>query len=495
MTSDCVIIGGGLSGLVDAILLAETGRRIVVLEQHRVLGGYLQQFKRGNRTFDVGFHYMGSTRPGRPMRQFLEYLRVWDRIQVVPFPDDAAIEVRSNARAFAYPARFDLFREKALRAWPHERAAIERFTGDIEHACTLFKWFALRKNCTYQRTPETGLFAGSLKDYLDALVTDGWLKQVLGLQTFSLGTFPHETPWFKHILAFRSNFDLTSRIVGGGGALVRALYERGRELGVDYRCGADVVRLECDGRVVRAALTSKDERFEADLFIAACPPKAIVRCIGDAHMPQLFKNRILSMRDSRGAFQLFLSLKAPLRSIGSTCYFVHDRAEAGSEVPINTVLLTYPYAVETGEGGSADNGPRVESMVYMDYALFAKWAGRPVMQRGPEYASFKDAIARRVVRMLSTVAPELPELIDKVYTSTPLTDEWYTRNDGGGVFGISHDIGQVGIDRPQTRARLRNLFFTGQSIMMPGICGVCINAFDTCSAIRGDNALFEAVAV
>ena len=33
--------------------------------------------------------------------------------------------------------------------------------------------------------------------------------------------------------------------------------------------------------------------------------------------------------------------------------------------------------------------------------------------------------------------------------------------------------------------RLRNLFFSGASVTMPGICGVFINAFDTCSAITG----------
>src|SRR6185503_20421000 len=98
---DVLVIGAGISGLVDAILLAEAGRRVLVLEQHSIPGGYLQQFTRKKTTFDVGFHYMGSTAPGRPMRQFLEHLRVWERLKVVPFPADAAIEVRRGARSFA----------------------------------------------------------------------------------------------------------------------------------------------------------------------------------------------------------------------------------------------------------------------------------------------------------------------------------------------------------------------------------------------------------
>ncbi len=68
MSADAIVVGAGLSGLVDAILLAETGRRVLVLEQHTIPGGYLQQFTRRGTVFDVGFHYLGSTDAGRPLR-------------------------------------------------------------------------------------------------------------------------------------------------------------------------------------------------------------------------------------------------------------------------------------------------------------------------------------------------------------------------------------------------------------------------------------------
>jgi hypothetical protein len=68
------------------------------------------------------------------------------------------------------------------------------------------------------------------------------------------------------------------------------------------------------------------------------------------------------------------------------------------------------------------------------------------------------------------------------------------RTEKGGVFGISHDVGQQGTNRPMVRMRLKNLFFTGHSITMPGICGTFINAFDSCEAIRDDDALFDQAA-
>jgi phytoene dehydrogenase-like protein len=485
-----VIVGAGISGLVDAILLAETGREVSVLEQHTIPGGYLQQFARKKTVFDVGFHYMGSTSPGRPMRQFLEHLGIWERLRILPLPEDGAIDVQRGTQRFGYPLRFASFHEKALATWPHERAAVERLVSDAEAVCAEFKWFALKLGREYQHPMDLPFPPLSLAQYLDGFVADPWLREVLEFQTFNLGLFANEIPWTKHLLAFRSNFDETSRIDGGGGALVDALVARGRELGVRYHFGTDVVSYECEGRQVRAALTARGERHEADLFVAACHPKVVMRALTDEQLQPMFKERVLEMKDSRGAFQLFLRLKSPLRSLGSHCLMLTDDEELRGQPPLPTILVVSPLEAEHSERGA----PRLEAMTYFDHSLFEAWADKPLLKRGPDYEALKGALAKRVIAMIAKVAPDLPELILDCYTSTPLTDESYTRAAHGSVFGISHDISQQGKDRPQPRTRLKNLFFTGHSIMMPGICGTFINAFDTCEMIRGNGALFESVA-
>jgi len=487
--ADVVVIGAGISGLVDAILMAETGRRVVVLEQHTIPGGFLQQFTRKKTVFDVGFHYMGSTSPGRPMRQFLEHLGVWDRLRVLPLPEDAAIEVLHGERRFGYPLRFEAFHEKALATWPGSREVVEKLVSDTGAVCREFKWFDLKRGREYQHPQDLPFPPISLAEYLDGFVEDPWLREVLEFQTFNLGLFAPEAPWTKHLLAFRSNFDETSRVDGGGGALVDALVARGRELGVEYRFRTDVVGYDCEGREVRAAQSAAGERFEADLFLAACHPKVVLASLSDEDLKPMFKERVLSMKDSRGAFQVFLRLKRPLDSLGSHCLMITDDEELAGDPPLPTILVVKPLEEERADRGS----PRLEAMTYFDHGLFEAWADEPLMKRGADYEAFKARLADRVVAMIAKQAPELPELVLDRYSATPLTDESYTRSWKGGVFGISHDIGQQGRHRPQPRTRLKNLFFTGHSIMMPGICGVFINAFDTCEMLRGDGSLFESV--
>jgi len=489
VSPDVVIVGAGLSGLVDAILLAESGRTVRVLEQHKIPGGYLQQFQRKGTVFDVGFHYLGSTLPGRPMRQMMEHLRIWDRVTMLPFPEDAAIEVRHGALRFAFPSRFERFHEKAVATWPHARGAIDRFVGDVGALCAQFKWFALKKGVAYGHPLDLDLPPCSFDEYLRGLTDDPDVRDALSFQSFNLGLYGHEIPWVKYALAFRSNFDLTSRIDGGGGALVAALVARGEELGVEYRFRTDVAALDCEGRAVRAVVTADGERHEAELFVAACHPKPILRMIPDESVRPMYKDRVLRLKDSRGALQVFVRLKEPLDSLDATCLMIRDDAEAAASPPVDTLLVTYPSAVETVDRG----GPRLEAMSYVHQSAFARWRDLPVMRRGEEYERLKDALARRVIAVIARVAPELPGRIADVYTATPLSDEWYTRNEAGGVFGISHDVGQQGTNRPMPRLRLKNLFFTGHSITMAGICGTFINAFDTCDQIRGDGVLFEAL--
>jgi len=473
LNPDVCVIGAGLSGLTDAILLAEAGRKVLVLEHHSIPGGYLQQFRRKGTWFDVGFHWVGSTRPGRPLYKVLDHLQVLSRIEFEPYPEDAAIEYRSRGRSFAYPTRFDAFVEQALRTWPHEREGILRFAEEVEAECALTKWFDLRRDGEYDDSIFAKTDRRSLADRLDEWISDPWLHEVISMQAYNIGLDAASIPWPKFALVFRANFDDTSRIRGGGAAFVEALVERGKQLGVEYRFREGAARLDCTNRIVRAVLTEKGNRIEAEMFVAACHPKTVFRMIDDDVVGAAYKNRIFEMTDSCGAIQVFARLNRPLPSMGRTALLL-----AGE----NPLMVVHP----------ADD--KLEAMIYSTHEPFAQWSDRRVMRRGEEYERVKEAAVQSMIDHMALFIPELPDAIENVYGATPMSDEWYTRNEHGAVFGVNHDIAHQGMDRPAPRMRLKNLWFTGHSITLPGILGVMVNAFGTCDGLRGDGWLFDSVA-
>jgi all-trans-retinol 13,14-reductase len=58
---DAIVIGSGIGGLSIATILAKfSHQKILILEQHFILGGVTQEFKHQNFQWDVGLHYLGA---------------------------------------------------------------------------------------------------------------------------------------------------------------------------------------------------------------------------------------------------------------------------------------------------------------------------------------------------------------------------------------------------------------------------------------------------
>ena len=66
---DDIVIGSGMGGMTTAATLAALGRRVLVLEQHYVPGGFTHVFNRPGYSWDVGVHAVGEvTRHSMPGR-------------------------------------------------------------------------------------------------------------------------------------------------------------------------------------------------------------------------------------------------------------------------------------------------------------------------------------------------------------------------------------------------------------------------------------------
>src|SRR5215813_13057834 len=61
---DAVVIGGGIGGIVCANLLVRSRLKVLLVEQHYMLGGFCSTFKRAGFVFDAATHFyplLGNT--------------------------------------------------------------------------------------------------------------------------------------------------------------------------------------------------------------------------------------------------------------------------------------------------------------------------------------------------------------------------------------------------------------------------------------------------
>jgi all-trans-retinol 13,14-reductase len=123
---DYIVIGSGMGGMTTAALLSKLGRRVLVLEQHYVAGGFTHMFKRPGYRWDVGVHAVGEVTehslPGRVLHNLTDGKLAWASLGPVydafHFPGGFRID---------FPDGPKQFRENLVAAFPGERAAIDGY--------------------------------------------------------------------------------------------------------------------------------------------------------------------------------------------------------------------------------------------------------------------------------------------------------------------------------------------------------------------------------
>src|SRR5712692_9561618 len=122
---DAIIIGAGVGGLICANLLTRAGLKVLLIEQHYMVGGYCSTFRRAGYTFDAATHFyplLGnpSTITGALLGR-LGSRTTWVKMDPVDhfhFPDGSS---------FAVPADFDIYLASLKREFPDEASALDQF--------------------------------------------------------------------------------------------------------------------------------------------------------------------------------------------------------------------------------------------------------------------------------------------------------------------------------------------------------------------------------
>jgi len=98
---DTIVIGTGSGGCACANLLAQSGQRVLLLEQHYRTGGCTHSFRENGCEWDTGLHYTSAAmgdktkRPGGMMDFMSKGMQKWSRLddpydQIV-FPEDEQV--------------------------------------------------------------------------------------------------------------------------------------------------------------------------------------------------------------------------------------------------------------------------------------------------------------------------------------------------------------------------------------------------------------------
>ena len=464
---DVLIIGSGLGGLECGALLAKRGFKVLVLEGSNQPGGCMQSFRRGGLHYDTGLHYVGGLAPGGAMHEAFAELGLldlpWQRM------DEDFDHVIIGGRHFAFHQGYEAFVEGLAKDFPHQREALQSYVLRLQ-------------NITADDMDI------SAYDYLQQTFSDELLLNVVSAAAMKTELRRESLPLFNFAHTCSSYIESSWRLKGDGNLLVNKLISTIEEAGGEVRTNSKVVRLtEKEGRIT-SVTCSDGQTYEADYYISDIHPALLCQLLEDCpSVRKAFRRRMTSGENTCGMFTAQLCIKPDALRYFAHNVFVYDKPNVWTMTEENDPVKGVMISARVPEDGS-DKLRQIDLLTPMPWHECQAWSETKVGHRGDDYKAFCQQKTEECIALAEQYIPGLHDMVEQCYTSTPLTYRDYLGSPEGGAFGLRKDCRASMLSFHSVGTPLPNLLLTGQSIILPGIEGVTMTAFETCSKITHENA-------
>lgn len=454
-----LIIGSGLGGLACGTLLARRGYKVLVLERSCQPGGCMQSFRRGALHYDTGLHYVGGLAPGQAMHRAFTELGLmdlpWQRM------DEAFDHVIIGGRHFDFHQGYEAFAEGLAKDFPHQREALYSFVDRLQHIT------AEDMDVPAYR-------------YLQETFQDEMLLNVVSAAAMKTELRRESLPLFNFAHTCSSFIESSWRLQGDGNLLVYRLIGQIREAGGDVLTDSEVTQLtEVDGRIAWA-VTADGRTFAADHFISDIHPAVLCRLLeGCSSVRKAFRRRMAAAENTCGMFTAQLRLKDGALKYFAHNAFVYDSPNVWTMTEENDPVKGVMISARAPEDGS-DRLTQIDLLTPMPWHECAAWTDTKVGRRGDDYKALCQRKTTQCIRLAEQYIPGLGDMVERCYTSTPLTYRDYLGSPEGGAFGMRKDCRASMLSFHSVTTPVANLLLTGQSIILPGIEGTTMTAFETC---------------
>lgn len=476
---DCVIIGAGIGGLLCANLLARSGLRVLLVEQHFMVGGYCSAFKRGGYIFDAATHFyplLGNpnTMTGKVLAD-LEVSTSWikmDPVDQFHFPDGTT---------FSVSADFGTYLSHLKTSFPEEAAAIDSFFSLVRRVYLLGLLQFFRERPTEQLRPFLQL---SVQDVLDTFFRDVKLKLLLTADTGHWGSPPKRTSFvFDSMLRlayFLGNYyprggsqifadDLAARFEEMGGHILMSSLvvgicaKDGTIHGVEIETGSR-------GHRTRVAVSAPIVVSNSDLL------HTMENMIAPGTVDPAYVTSLKSLRPSMSCFVTHIGLRDIPTAQLEPIHGYHWSSWNANDVATDAFKIFIPTFFDPALAPPSGHIVIVQKVTEMDYVAVEDWAAH------------KAGVENYIMDNLKRIIPQFGDHVVVQLSASAQTSHRYTLNHHGAMLGWELSPDQLGADRPGVGGPLKNLFFVGHwSQPGGGITPVMVSAMRVAELITGNH--------
>ncbi len=452
------IIGAGPGGLAAAMLLSQAGAEVTVFERNAAVGGRSGTIEaptaQGRFHFDIGPTFFLYPRVladifascGRRLEDAVELIRLDTHYDVI-FEDAGRITASSNI------ARLQ---RSVAELSPEDAAMIPAFMADNRAKLAAFR--------PVLESPFNS-FADLMKpDVLKALrllrpmsSVDGDLKRWFkdprvrlgfSFQSKYLGMSPYRCPSLFTILAFMEYEFGIFHPRGGHGAVMRAMADAARQMGVRFRLGEPVREVKFQGRRAVGVRTDAGETRADAVVMNADFLHAMAHLVPAGLRRRWNDRRIAKAKLSCSTFMLYLGIEGRLEELAHhTIYLSRDYARTLADVEAGRVPPGEPcFYLQNACITDPALAPPNHSTLYVLVPVGHERDG------GIDWAEAAPRFRRLILdRLARAGVPDIERRI--VYEKMITPPDWNIDHavHRGAVFNLAHSLPQMLQFRPHNR--------------------------------------------
>ena len=503
---DVIIIGSGAGGLSAAICLAREGKKVLVLEQHDVPGGWCHSFYLNGFRFTPGVHYIGLLDKGESTSKLYEGLGIANDLVFFRMNPNAYEHCLIGDNHFDYPANFDALVERLSEKFPKEKKNIVKYLNrvrDVSRQIQLLPYVTgFWQHLTIPfRTKDMGKYAlFSLKRVINWHLKDPLLKKILNIQFGDHGLSPAKASFPLHCAVMDHYFQGGFYPMGGGGAIIKAMTNKIKSFGGEVKTSSSVARILLEGDLKKKAVgveLSNGEKLFAEIIVSNADPDITYRrLIGTDNLSKKLIRKLDRTKYSCTSLMLFLTVDMDVKSAGLDSGNIWIMADGDMDEIYNEMLHPNVESDEAFPGMfiscttlkdpiSFDGKHHtIEAITYIDYEVFKAFENED-FERSQEYSDFKELMTRKMLNTIEKAIPGIKEHIVHLDMGTPITNEYYINSTAGSVYGTEKSLKHIGPFAFKAKSEIENLYLCGASIASHGIAGASYSGVQTAGEILG----------
>jgi phytoene desaturase len=448
-----LIIGAGPGGLAAALLLAQAGLRVKILERLPRVGGRCSALEAEGYRFDLGptfFLYPLVLERifrliGRNLNHEIEMVRLDPQYKLI-FGAGGELSCTHHV---------ERMQQQIARLCPQDSAYLEKYLTDNRHKLQRFKPALESPFLSWTRLFSWDLLKllpilrpwKSLDSELKRYFTDPRVRLAFSFQSKYLGMSPFNCPSLFSILSFLEYEYGVYHPMGGCSAVSDLMARVCEEMGVEIELETEVEQILFEGRKAVGVRTRSGEHRADALVVNADFCRAMTRLVPDSLRRRWTDRKIEKKKFSCSTYMIYLGLEGRQDDLEHhTIYTSADYVENLADIENRHRLSEDPSIyVQNACVTDSSLAPEGHSTLYV-------LAPVSHLHEGIDWECEKIPFRKRVLAQLKKLGIEDVEKrirFERIVTPNDWQNQYEVYR--GATFNLAHNLGQMLHRRPRNR--------------------------------------------